>query len=270
MAGDGPAQSDFSRMMERLDVSIADRVTLTGALGRTGIEEVWRTHDVCLLTSAYEGMPLALLEAMAAGVCPVVMAVESGLPELLEDGINARIIPQGDAGAMAEVLRELSADRAQVERLGRAARETVRMRFSPEAHFKRLGEIIEELWSMPAPDPSKAATDPTATAVADIVDQLKQAERPVIVFGVGMFGRKVVDACMDVGLTVCALFDSDSARHGLSYRGIECRSPEDFSSIVDGVVAIGSLQLADGMRAQVADIFAQAGKRLPEMVSARS
>ncbi len=268
VAGDGPARGEFGERLRRAGGVVQQRVTITGALDRAGVAGIWRTHDVCVLASAYEGMPLALLEAMSAGVCPVVMAVDSGLPELLVDRVNARVVPQGDVSAMVEVLVELSRDRPQILRLGEAARETVRMRFSPEIHFRRLHEILDELWTMPPPDPSKVPPDHTASAVADIVQQAKRAAKPVAVFGAGMFGRKVVDACLAAGLEVAALVDSDPARRGWNYRGLACGGPDDLVRFSECAIAIGSLQFAHEMRLRVVDVFVARSLPCPQVVAA--
>jgi hypothetical protein len=265
--GDGPARCELGERLRRAGEGVQERVSLAGASDREGVAEVWRTHEVCLLTSEYEGMPLALLEAMSAGVCPVVMAVESGLPELLSDRVNARIVPQGDIDAMVAVLRELAADREQVVRLGAAARETVRTRFSPEAHFAKLDAIIRELWTLPPPDPTAVAPDVTRVAVAEMVAQLRESGRPVAVFGAGMFGRKVVDACLGAGLPVVALADSDPARSGWVYRGLVCSGPEELVSRGDWVIALGSMQFVPEMKARIEILATQRSVSAPLVVS---
>ncbi|MBE2213780.1 MAG: glycosyltransferase family 4 protein [Opitutaceae bacterium] len=267
VAGDGPARADFEERLQRAGEIVQQRVTLAGVLDGAGVADIWRMHDVCVLTSAYEGMPLALLEAMAAGVCPVVMAVESGLPELLEDRVNARVVPQGDIDAMTAVLRELAADREQTVRLGAAARETVRTRFSPEAHFARLEAIIGELWALPPPDPTAIAPDITGVAVTAIVARLEESGRPVAVFGAGMFGRKVVDACLNAGLAVVALADSDPARSGWIYRGLVCSAPESLLAHGECAIALGSMQFSGEMARKIADLAVQRGVPIPPLIS---
>ena len=268
VVGDGPARAEFEERLQRAGEDVQQRVGMAGVLDRAGVAGIWRTHDVCVLTSAYEGMPLVLLEAMAAGVCPVVMAVESGLPELLADRVNARVVPQGDVAAMVAVLAELAHDPAQVERLGAAARETVRARYSPDEHFRRLAEILNELWSLPPPNPSAVPPDATAEAVERIVARLQSGRRAVVVFGAGMFGRKVVDACFDARLEVVGLVDSDPARRGWTYRGLTCGGPEDLAGLPGAAVAIGSLQFAEEMSQRVEQLFISRGLPAPEIISA--
>ncbi|HVS14499.1 MAG TPA: glycosyltransferase [Thermoanaerobaculia bacterium] len=75
-----------------------------------------------------EGIPVALMEAMAAGL-PVVAPLLSGIPELVEHGTNGLLFPPGDASALAAALRRLLADPALGRRLGAAGRRTVGERF---------------------------------------------------------------------------------------------------------------------------------------------
>lgn len=80
-------------------------------------------HQLCVLSTHYEGMPLALIEGMAAG-CVVVGSAVPGVREVIRDGINGRLVPEGDAEAMAQTLQGLLEDPDAAQRLGAAARAT--------------------------------------------------------------------------------------------------------------------------------------------------
>jgi len=261
VVGDGPAATAFTAGLAAAGPAVAARVRCTGALDRRGIDEIWRTHDVALLVSGFEGLPLALLEAMAAGVCPVAMAIESGLDDLLQDG------PQGDVPAMAEVLTALAQDQAAVHRMGTAARARVQERFSPERHFRRLAAIVEEVWRHPAPDGALLAPDPTAVAVREMVTAAAKHKRPLAVYGAGMFGRKVVDACLDEGLPLCAWFDSDPARMGATYRGVVCQAPAAVVERPEAVILAASLQFAPAIAARIAKEFLAAEMPEPTIIT---
>ncbi|MGW4698578.1 glycosyltransferase [Kitasatospora cineracea] len=77
--------------------------------------------DVFCLSSRQEGLPVALMEAMASGLPSVVTAV-GGVPEILDDGVQGRLVPPGDPARLAAALGEL-ADPALRGRMGAAARE---------------------------------------------------------------------------------------------------------------------------------------------------
>lgn len=83
--------------------------------------DLYARHDVFFMPSVTEGSPLALLEAMAAGVPPVAARV-GGVPDIVEDGVTGLLFDPFDAGAAAEQLRRLLSDAALAGRLGARAR----------------------------------------------------------------------------------------------------------------------------------------------------
>ena len=86
-------------------------------------------HQICVLSTHYEGMPLALIEGMAAG-CAVVGSAVPGVREVIRDGIDGRLVPESDAQAMADTLQALLDDTDASARLGEAARSTALRDFS--------------------------------------------------------------------------------------------------------------------------------------------
>jgi glycosyltransferase involved in cell wall biosynthesis len=80
-------------------------------------------HQLAVLSSHYEGMPLSLVEAMAAG-CAVVGSDVPGIHELLHDGTDGRLVHPGDPAALANVLRDLLQHPASAQRLAQAGRQT--------------------------------------------------------------------------------------------------------------------------------------------------
>jgi sugar transferase (PEP-CTERM/EpsH1 system associated) len=124
LVGGGPLEAELRQLA--VDCGIDDLVWMTG--DRDDIPELLRTMDVFLLPSLGEGISNTILEAMAAGL-PVVATSVGGNPELVEDGVNGRLVPVGDAPALAEaVLGLLEDDRAR-RRMGDAALQGVRLRF---------------------------------------------------------------------------------------------------------------------------------------------
>ena len=95
-------------------------------LGARSNEEVRRRaleHDVFVLPTRYEGFPVALLEAMAAGLVPVVSDIESGVAQVVEDGVEGFRPPIDDVGAFAEAIATLDRRREKLEEMSRAARD---------------------------------------------------------------------------------------------------------------------------------------------------
>jgi hypothetical protein len=155
----------------------------------------------------------------------------------------------------------------QLDRLGRAAMTTVTADLSIDRHFARLDRILEECRARPQSQARVDIGDATAAAVTDCVARARAAARPVAVYGAGMFGRKIVDACLASGVPVCALFDSDAARTGTVYRGLACRAPESVIDHPDALFVTGSLQFADAITERIRAEFAAAGRPAPALLT---
>ena len=100
-------------------------VRFLGVVSPDDTGAILEDHDVYLLTSEFEGMPNALLEAMGRGCVPLVTRMTSGIPELIRDGDNGFMVPIGDIGAFAGRLQVLWSDPARRARMSAAAFETV-------------------------------------------------------------------------------------------------------------------------------------------------
>ena len=117
LVGSGPLTGELGARAQRL--GIAERVHLVGS--RPDARELLAALDVFALSSRFEGLPLALLEAMAAGL-PVVATTVGGVPEVLTDGVDGLLVEPGDAGALQVALGKLLADPALARQLGARAR----------------------------------------------------------------------------------------------------------------------------------------------------
>ena len=91
-----------------------------------------------------DGVPVALLEAMAYGVAVVTSPV-GGIPEVVEDGVNGRLVPAQDPGGLAVALQELRDDPPQRRRLGMAGRSVVRATRQPSAQAEALRDFLMEV-----------------------------------------------------------------------------------------------------------------------------
>lgn len=117
--------------VERLvrELGLDAQVTFLGL--HRDVPSLLMRHRLCVLSTHYEGMPLALIEGMAAG-CAVVGSAVPGVRETLRDGVDGRLVPEGDADALAAVLETLLRDDAEATRLARTARDTALTRYSRE------------------------------------------------------------------------------------------------------------------------------------------
>jgi glycosyltransferase involved in cell wall biosynthesis len=118
-------------------------VRLRGAKPRAEVAALLREADVVVAPSIWtargdrEGIPVALMEAMASGVAVVASAL-SGIPELVTDGVDGLLVPPGDAAALADALQRLAVDESLRERLSAAGRERVLRDFDVRANTAAL------------------------------------------------------------------------------------------------------------------------------------
>jgi glycosyltransferase involved in cell wall biosynthesis len=137
--GTGPEGREFiDRMLEALGEDFYYGGVMTGA-------EKWRVlaeNDIFLLPSRYEGLPMALLEAMAAGCVPVVSDVGS-VSTVVEDGVNGYLVEPGNAAQVAERLRVLLSE--DLAEMSEKARETIKDRFDIVDYVGKLEAIYKTL-----------------------------------------------------------------------------------------------------------------------------
>lgn len=140
IAGRGPLQGDLERE--------ADRLGLTGHVRFLGwrreIGPVLRSWDIFVMPSLDEGLPIAVLNAMAEGL-PVVGTSVGGLPELIEDGCTGYLVPPHDPSALARQLRCLILEPERRRIQGAAGRERVRNRFSADQMVAQIRAIYDTL-----------------------------------------------------------------------------------------------------------------------------
>jgi glycosyltransferase involved in cell wall biosynthesis len=107
LVGEGPTRGQLERQIAAL--RLEDRVRLVGAVGQSDIGEYFRVHDIFCLASVSEGLPVVLMEAMAAGL-PVVTTRITGVPELVEDGRTGLLVPPARPEALADALQRVVED----------------------------------------------------------------------------------------------------------------------------------------------------------------
>ena len=132
--GDGPLRNDLQTLMARKGLACSTEKNWTNAamflLGRReDVFEILNCSDVFLLTSAHEGMPNVIMEAMLAGL-PVVATRVGGVPDLIEDGVHGYLHDIGDIAGMARSLERLLADPDLRQKMGNAGREKILKEFT--------------------------------------------------------------------------------------------------------------------------------------------
>jgi glycosyltransferase involved in cell wall biosynthesis len=113
-----------------------------------------RTASVFVLSSRYEGFPLVLIEALAAGLAVVSFDCPTGPAEILTDGTDGLLVPPEDVRALAAALDRVMGDESLRRRLAAAAPAAV-LPYSPQ----RVGRRWDELLAGNAPEGSRAPSD---------------------------------------------------------------------------------------------------------------
>lgn len=105
---------------------LADRVSFVG--WRRDMPEIYADLDAVVISSDNEGTPVSLIEAMAAG-CPVIATAVGGVPDLIADGETGRLVPPGDAEALARAIGDLVEQPAAVRAMADRAQGAILERF---------------------------------------------------------------------------------------------------------------------------------------------
>ena len=138
--GTGPQQEAWQAYAQSLPC--ADRIRFAGSV--KDVATAIRTASCFVLLSDQEGMPNALLEAMALGLPVIATDCPVGVPrELIVDGENGRLIPCGDGQALEEALIQLLTEEEAAARMGKAA-QAVGERFAAEKVLPRWKQVLEE------------------------------------------------------------------------------------------------------------------------------
>lgn len=138
VAGGGPHEAELRSRWED-----GCFVRWAGVLSNRETMKLMASHDVFVLPSEAEGLPLALLESMSAGLVPVVSDLPSGIRELVVPCETGFLCLIGDVDAFADAIAGLDADRERLERLSGAARRIV----SEEYDVLRQASRYEELYA---------------------------------------------------------------------------------------------------------------------------
>jgi glycosyltransferase involved in cell wall biosynthesis len=146
-AGEGDVEAVAERAR---GLGLSDAVTFPGWVGGAEKEAWLQSATVFVLPSYAEAMPMALLEAMAAGV-PTLSTAVGGIPDVVTDGVNGLLIAPGDVAALERQLRRLLEDRKLASRLAAAARDTVRLRFPADRALARLERVYAAAGLVPQP-----------------------------------------------------------------------------------------------------------------------
>lgn len=132
IAGQGSLQDDLRARAAALGISA--RVSFVGV--RLDMPDLLRAADLFVLSSIWEGLPMVILEALAAG-CPIVSTAVGGVPAAVVDGETGLLVPPSDPSALAGALERMVGDDALRRRVAAAGRALFAERFSAAAMARR-------------------------------------------------------------------------------------------------------------------------------------
>ncbi|WP_051293420.1 glycosyltransferase family 4 protein [Pseudoduganella violaceinigra] len=145
LGGDGELDAVRARAAQ---LGLASQLNLLGWVGAEGRQQQLALASLYALPSYNEGLPMSVLEAMAAGL-PVLATPVGGIPEAVADGVEGFLVAPGDVEALAARLAQLLEDDALARRMGAAARRKVESTFSSDAVLPQVERLYRELGFMP-------------------------------------------------------------------------------------------------------------------------
>ena len=140
IVGEGPLGAELARLATELGVA----ASVDWTAPTTAIEPLYREAALFVLSSRYEGMPLALLEAQALGVPAVAFDCPTGPREILADDTGI-VVAVGDSAALAAAVVALLRDEPRRARMAVAAITHSRTLFSLRRHVERWAALIDEV-----------------------------------------------------------------------------------------------------------------------------
>ena len=139
IAGQGTLRDALQARASAL--GIASRVSFAGV--RLDMPDVLRASDIFVLSSTWEGLPMVILEALAAG-CPIVSTAVGGVPSAVVDGQTGVLVPPRDPAALAAGIERVARDPSWRRRLAAAGRALFADRFSAESMARRYETLYLE------------------------------------------------------------------------------------------------------------------------------
>ncbi len=145
IVGDGPQRADLEQLVQTHHLQ--DAVKLTGGLPHEKLRDFWRTANVFALPCMVaqdgnrDGIPVVLIEAMAAGI-PVVSTSVSGIPELIEDGVTGMLVAPNEADQLSQAIARVLADPQLAVRLAEAGRRRVEQEYDLARNAQVKGRLF--------------------------------------------------------------------------------------------------------------------------------
>lgn len=142
LVGDGPQRKELEEWVKKENME--GKIILAGF--RRDYDRIMQGFDIFVLPSLWEGLPLALMSAMVSGKA-VVSTIVSGIPEIIEDGVNGFLVPPANEAALSEKIEKLICVPRLREETGLRAREYIENNLSAAVMAKKYEALWEECLS---------------------------------------------------------------------------------------------------------------------------
>ncbi len=245
-AGSGPLEAEVRALVN--DLGVADQVQFLGQ--RSDIPALLAVAELLVLPSRFEGLPLVVLEAMAAGL-PVVATNVSGTAEAVVDGVTGRLVPVGAIQALAHGINEVLADENLASRWGAAGLQRATEVFSGARMADETAALYEQLLKRSAADATDTLLAETVTTIrgtdattavetgraARIWEQTKECKVKQVRVGFigagGIAGRHLGNLLDFADVQVVALADPDLVRAQASAGRCGAKAYTDYTVMLD-------------------------------------
>jgi glycosyltransferase involved in cell wall biosynthesis len=154
VVGDGALRTSLESRVAQL--GLHRRVHFLGA--RRDLGNLLAAVDLFVMPSLWEGLPLAMVLAMGAGL-PVVATAVAGIPEVVQDGASGLLVPPADAPALGAALARLVADAGLRRSLGERAAAFVRPRFGADGYLASVTTLYDRLLAEKAMTPALSGAE---------------------------------------------------------------------------------------------------------------
>jgi len=150
IAGDGGQRPLLEKMIA--DYRLSAAVRLPGAVFQENLRDYLNRADIFALPCVVaqngdmDGVPVALMEAMAMEI-PTISTTVSGIPELIDDGVNGLLVPPQDPAALADAIERLLADETLRLKLGQAARQKIIEAFDVDKSTAQIAALFQQIFA---------------------------------------------------------------------------------------------------------------------------
>jgi colanic acid/amylovoran biosynthesis glycosyltransferase len=247
--GEGPESGEVARIIDAHGA--IGRVRIAGPLGHQGILPAMRQGHAFVLLSEFEGLAIALIEAMACGLVPIVAPMRSGTADVIVPGVNALVVDADDPTAVIAAVRRLREEPGLWTRMSCAARETIVARgLTSDTCAARWADLAKTLgprthWgqvNVPTLDDlelPRRCTRPLGfrdyehRSPRRAVGRAVEAGRPIYVWGAGAGGRKFLGSMVAPAKRVAGVIDRRATGAGERFEGVLLYPPGRLAAEVD-------------------------------------